>query len=383
MSKRGAQGAGSIRKKTITRGGKEYTYWEARVTTGRDPGTGKQVQHSYTGKTQKEVLEKLRTATQEVSTGTYTPPSRLTVGQWLDIWAADYIGHVKPSTAYIYRNNINRHIKPALGACPLQGLQPHTVQKFINGLELSPASVQLAYKVLYQAMKKAAELKYITENPAQSCALPRKEESEIHPLDDAQAAELLEQVRGTQLGALVQLALFTGVRLSEAIGLTWDCVDFKKHIILIDKQLARPEYRSGTPFMSTKNGKTRRISAAPFVFAVLQKQKARQAEAQLKAGPFWSNAYGLVFTNDTGAPLSHAAVDAAFSKAAPGVRFHDLRHTYAVNAIRAGDDIKTVQGNLGHATAAFTLDKYGHFTEQMKQASAARMESFIKDVLNL
>ena len=66
-----------------------------------------------------------------------------------------------------------------------------------------------------------------------------------------------------------------------------------------------------------------------------------------------------------------------------GVRFHDLRHTYAVNAIRAGDDIKTVQANMGHATAAFTLDKYGHFTERMKQDSAARMESFIKNVLNL
>ena len=64
-----------------------------------------------------------------------------------------------------------------------------------------------------------------------------------------------------------------------------------------------------------------------------------------------------------------------------GVRFHDLRHTFAVNSIRAGDDIKTIQGNLGHASAAFTLDRYGHFTERMKQDSAARMENFITDVL--
>ena len=64
-------------------------------------------------------------------------------------------------------------------------------------------------------------------------------------------------------------------------------------------------------------------------------------------------------------------------------RFHDLRHTYAVNAIRAGDDIKTIQGNLGHSSAAFTLDRYGHFTERMKADSAARMEGFMKDVLGL
>ena len=64
----------------------------------------------------------------------------------------------------------------------------------------------------------------------------------------------------------------------------------------------------------------------------------------------------------------------------PGARFHDLRHSYAVAAIRSGDDIKTVQGNLGHATAAFTLDVYGHVTTRMKQESAARMEAFIREV---
>lgn len=75
----------------------------------------------------------------------------------------------------------------------------------------------------------------------------------------------------------------------------------------------------------------------------------------------------------------------ALTKAAglEGVRFHDLRHTYAVNAIRAGDDIKTVQSNLGHATAAFTLDRYAHFTERMRQDSAQRMEGFIKEVMKL
>lgn len=64
----------------------------------------------------------------------------------------------------------------------------------------------------------------------------------------------------------------------------------------------------------------------------------------------------------------------------PDLCFHDLRHSYAVAAIRSGDDIKTVQSNLGHATAAFTLDVYGHMTDQMKQACAARMESFIQRV---
>ena len=113
-----------------------------------------------------------------------------------------------------------------------------------------------------------------------------------------------------------------------------------------------------------------------------------QTAARIKAGPLWDNAYNLVFTTETGAPVSQWKIERVFSKILAaaglhGIRFHDLRHTYAVNAIRAGDDIKTVQGNLGHASAAFTLDRYGHFTERMKQDSAARMEGFIRGVLNL
>ena len=109
---------------------------------------------------------------------------------------------------------------------------------------------------------------------------------------------------------------------------------------------------------------------------------------QLMAGSLWSNAHNLVFTDEVGGPLEQWRVEADFQAAIgasglPGVRFHDLRHTYAVNAIRAGDDIKSVQGNLGHSTAAFTLDRYGHFTERMKQDSAARMEGFMKEVLGL
>ena len=96
---------------------------------------------------------------------------------------------------------------------------------------------------------------------------------------------------------------------------------------------------------------------------------------QLRAGPLWSNPHGLVFTVEDGGPFNQSKAGRGFKTAAaaagmPDFHFHSLRHTYAVNAIRAGDDIKTVQGNLGHVTAAFTLDKYGHVTERMKRGSA-------------
>ena len=387
--KKSAKGTGTIRKKTVTRSGKEYTYWEARITTRRDPGTGKQIQRSFTGKTQKEVREKMQAAAVEVNQGTYTTPSKLTVNQWLDIWASDYLGGVKPATVTVYTNNIRLHIKPALGAARLADLRPHMVQQFVNGLKLSPASVRLAYKVLHQALEKAVKLEYIPRNPSADCELPRLEQKEIHPLDDNQVSALLEAVKGSLLEPLVTLALFTGLRQSELLGLTWDRIDFQGGTILIDRQLVRTGHRAGAGlFISPKSGKSRTISPAPSALKVLREQKRRQAEMQLRAGPMWDNPHGLVFTSELGGPLEHWRVETTFQTTAKaagldGVRFHDTRHTYAVNSIRAGDDIKTIQGNLGHASAAFTLDRYGHFTERMKQDSSHRMETFIKGVLGL
>ena len=136
-----------------------------------------------------------------------------------------------------------------------------------------------------------------------------------------------------------------------------------------------------------KTGKGRTIVMAPWVVEILREQRLSQMEARLRAGAAWEDT-NLVFTNEVGGHLVDNTIYKHFKKIVtsigmPDVRFHDLRHSYSVAAIRAGDDIKTVQGNLGHATAAFTLDVYGHVTDQMKQASASRMESYIKDVLDL
>lgn len=386
---RAAQGSGTIRKKTVTRNGQTYTYWEARLTTGRDPGTGKQVQRSFSGKTQKEVREKMQAAAVEVNTGIYTPPQKMTVGQWLDIWAAEYLGNLKANTVRVYTLNISKHIKPALGAIKLSELRPHMVQAFINGLDsLSPASVRLAYRVLHMALEKAVQHEYLPRNPASACVLPKAEQKEIHPLTDEQAAALLKAAAGTEMELLIRTALFTGLRLSELLGLTWDCIDLTGGRLTVSKQLARPDHRKTGVFISPKNGKSRTISPASTVLKALRQQQRRQLEMRVKAGPLWDNAYNLVFTEADGSPIDQYRVEVTFKEILcaaqlTGVRFHDLRHTYAVNAIRAGDDIKTIQGNLGHASAAFTLERYGHFTERMKEDSAARMENFISNVLNL
>lgn len=142
--------------------------------------------------------------------------------------------------------------------------------------------------------------------------------------------------------------------------------------------------RDSYVLVSPKNGKARVLHPAPTVMSVLLDVKQKQLQDYFQYGECYDNS-GFVFTDELGRHLKPKSVYDEFKRIVskmgiPETRLHDLRHSYAVAAIRSGDDIKTVQDNLGHATAAFTLDVYGHVTKQMKQASAERMEQFIAGV---
>lgn len=274
----------------------------------------------------------MQAAAVEVNQGTYTDPSRLTVAQWLDIWETEYLGNVKPNSARAYRAHIRNHIRPGLGAVRLKDLHPHMVQSFINGLSaLSPATVRVIYSVLRLALDRAESSGYIPRNPALKCVLPKQERTEIHPLDDGQAAALLRAAAGARIEYLLPLALFTGMRLSELLGLTWDTVDMERGTITVDKQLVPRTLKAENMFATPKSGKPRTITPAASAFETLRRQKVKQAEQRLKAGPIWDNPYGLVFTAEDGGAITQPMAEnefAAIRTAAglDGIRLHDLRH---------------------------------------------------------
>lgn len=169
--KKAAAGAGSIRKKTVTCNGKQYTYWEARLTVGFDPGTGKQIQRSITGKTPKEVRQKLNQLATEVDEGTYTEPVKMTVGEWLDIWLDEYLGPVKPRTVQQYHMAVWVHLKPAFGAVKLNALKTADIQRLYTKLQrrerpLSAKSIKNLHGVLHKVLQQALELGYIRSNPS-------------------------------------------------------------------------------------------------------------------------------------------------------------------------------------------------------------------------
>jgi len=352
-----------------------------------------------------------------IDAGTYVAPTeidcgeimiqsdKLTVGQWLDIWISEYLGGVKARTVENYKSVCKNHLNPNIGAVKLPELSPHIIQIMMNRLQkdskykdkngkeqikkgLSAKTIKNTHGVLHAALQQAVVNDYIQKNPANSgkagkVKLPRIEEKEIKPLDDEAIAVFLNSIQGHIWENMFTVTLFTGARQAEILGLTWDRIDFKRGTIRIDSQLERGK-RESIGLDTPKNDKSRSITPAPFVMAALKAERRRQLEWRLRAGPAWVSS-DYVFTNELGQTLVHGTVSKSFKRIItktgfPETRFHDLRHSYATAALSSGDDVKTVQENLGHHDPGFTLKQYGHVTEKMKKDSSARMERYIESV---
>ena len=383
---KGAKGGGTIRQRPDGR-------WEARYTLGIDPGTGKQIQKSVYGKTQREVRQKLTAITAEIDSGMYQEPCKMTVNEWLDIWLKDYQIGVKDSTAYLYERQAKLYLRPALGNISLETLKAHTVQRLYNSLSqehdgqpaLSAKTIKNIHGVLHKALQQAVLLNYIRYNPTTACVLPKIVKKEIHPLTDQQTAQLLNLLKGSKYEIPLTVDLFTGLREGELLGLMWDCVDFEKGTILVNKQLRRSQRKGGTYYFSPpKNNKSRCLTLAPSVIQLFRLQKLEQNSMRMEAGDAWEE-HGLIFTNQTGGYLSYRTVYDCFKRivrniGAPATRFHDLRHTFATHALTSGVDAKTLSGILGHTNASFTLDTYTHVTTDMQKTACGIVGGFMEDI---
>ena len=313
--KRNANGNGSVRKISVARDGKTYTYWQARYSAGFDPGTGKQKQHSITGKTQKEVLQKLKAATAAIDNGSYIEPSAMTVAQWLQSWSDNYLEGIKPSTAYLYRRSIALYLTPNLGAVKLCALKTQQIQAFYNDLlrpgkknaePLSPKTIKNIHGILHKALQQAVANGDIRQNPADACSLPKVVRKEMAVFDDDAAAAFLRAIDGHPHELLYKIALFTGMREGELLGLTWDCIDFTNGMISVRQQARQEQKKGGQYYFSTpKNGKGRVLTVPQSVLALFRAQQDKQKEMAAHAGTAWDNVHNLVFTNAAGSFLSH------------------------------------------------------------------------------
>jgi integrase len=378
MKNRNAKGGGSVRQR-------EDGTWEARCTIN-----GKR--RSFYGKKQSEVVKAMRAALSAADAGTFVEPSKMTVEQWLFTWLEEYARpSVKPLTYSAYRTSINTHIIPGIGSVKLTALNPTQVQTFYNDLlrkkQLSPKTIKNTHGILHKALEQAQKLRYINANVTDMCTVPRVEKTEIKPLTEDEIAMFIECAREDEYADILIVALFTGMRRGELCGLSWDAIDLKRGTISVKQQLCASREDYSYYIASTKSDRIRTLKAPKFVIDIFSRIKKEQASRRLKCGFLWQDKNNLVFTSPTGKHIVPVTLYAHFKRIAEKIgredaRLHDLRHTYAVTALQEGDDVKTVQQNLGHATASFTLDVYGHVSERMKQESADRMERFYNKVNN-
>lgn len=392
-SKRNASGSGNIREKVIKRkNGKVDTYWEARYSLGFD-SHGKQVQKSISGKTQNEVRAKLIKVLSEIDAGTHIEPTKMTVGEWLTIWQRDYLCDVKKSSAYLYASTIKTYVLPELEKVMLKKLDGIKIQRLYDGLyrpkdgrdPVSAKTIKNIHGILHKSLQQAVELGYIAKNPTVSCKLPKIEKKEIQPLNEEQVAAFLKEVQGSPHEQLYKVALFTGLRQGELLGLTWDCIDWEHQTLRIYRQLRKEQRKGGEHYFSSpKNGKGRMLKLPASVIQLFKEQQAIDEQLKENAQSLWANR-DLVFPNAIGDYLSHRTVYDCFKRivkriGVPDARFHDLRHTYAYMALSSNIDVKTVQHNLGHSTTDFTLKVYAHVTAQMQENAAESMERYIQSI---
>ena len=290
---RSAKGSGTIRKRSDGR-------WEARYSLGFDPKTGKQVQKSIYGKTQKEVRQKLTAITTEIDNGTYTEPSKTKVSEWLETWLRDYIGNVKPATVKSYQDHVKLNIIPYIGTVQLAKLTTPMIQTMYNDLQrdkgLSPKTIKNVHGVLHRALEQAQKMGFIRNNPTEAVTLPRIEKKQIKPMEDEELTAFLNAIKGNPYELVFYVTVFTGLREGEVLGLTWDCVDFSNGTLLINKQHGKVKGTKEYRLSSLKNDKPRLLTVADAVMDALRHQKVRQKIWKDVAGSAWDNPDNLVFT---------------------------------------------------------------------------------------
>lgn len=384
-------------KKKRTRGQNEGSIrqrkdgiWEARYTIGRD-SQGKQLRKSIYGKSRSEVAKKLTKALNDLNSGVYVEPSKITVASWLDTWLEEYKKPtVKPKTYESYEVLVRKHIKPSIGSILLKDLRAEQVQKLYNekAKEYSPRQAEVIHVVLHSALEQAIKNDLIIKNVTNATTRPKKAKKEPRVLTPEEQESLIKAMKGDRLEAAFILALFTGLRRGEILGLKWKDINFKDKTLRVMRTLCRvkdydtsdvAKSKTKLEFNTPKTDKSKRIvPLLDGVIAALKAHKKKQAAEKLRLGEGYRD-QDLVFCNEFGDPLDprrlKESLDAIVEKAGlKKVNIHALRHTFATRGLENGIELKVMQELLGHSTITMTADIYSHVLPEKKREAINKLQ---------
>jgi len=348
---------------------------------GRDPVTGKKNIYNENVKGSiKDVRKRVIELEHQLNTGTVVNPSNYTVMELLEDWLKD---HAKPNTRRKtydgYAMIVNKHLIPSLGMIPLHKLTPSHVQNYYTDKldsGLSNRTVKHHHRVLSQALKYGVGLQKVGRNVCDSVKAPVVKNKEMNPLNEYQVNDLLDAVKDHRFYNLFHLAVNTGMRRSELLGLRWkDIDDLDIYIHQVLHHAKGGEIIIEEP--KTEKSK-RRIDIDPSTALELMRYKQ------------WKESLGykcvggvLVFTDLDGTPFKPSSIIRTFDRTLKnlgidGVRFHDLRHTHASLMLRQNVNPKIIQERLGHSSIMITMDIYGHLMPSMQRDAVLNFADLLK-----
>lgn len=397
MPKRRLNGEGSVYQ---IKSGKQAGMYRGSITVHID-GLGKLKRKYVTGKTKTEVLRKVQHLQRLKAENALVDPSRMTIGEFMEVWQRDTGTDLKDSTKQKRQDIINHYVIPHLSLKHLQKLTPLDVQAWQTALLqqrrkpstrkrkatdpppepgklLSPATVAGAMTLLGTALNHALKLGLIYRNPVDAVKRVKIPRREFQVWEPSEVQRLITAITDDRLYGLVYLALTTGMRRGELCGLHW--TDIQRGIITVRHNcvIVGGQAQISTP--KTEAGK-RRIPLPADTLDALKIHRSRQAREREAAGEDWQES-GLVFTTSIGT-LYHprnllrdwyALLDKAGVRR---IRIHDIRHTYASLAIYQGLDPKALADRLGHSRASLTLDVYGHVFEEQREKAALSLHTLL------
>ena len=376
MGKRRPSGDGMVRKRDDGR-------WEGRIVVGHKANGDPIFRHVY-AKTQKALTEKLHQSIECYQDVELTEDSRMTLGEWLDRWLAEYKdGTIRPGTLESYRNYIENYIKPQLGGKQVSLITTQDVQRMYRRLKnggrvredaegskrLSDSTVRHIHTMLHGAMKAAVQAHIIPKNPTENATAPKLNYKPMQVLSEQELDTFLQAVQKDDIWRdFFYTELMTGLRRGEICALMWRDFDAKAGTLKISRTLhskGQGIYALG----DTKTSQGNRTIILPESVAALLRARKKASISQWifpqPASPELPMNPGTAYRR-----LKTLLEEAGL----PSIRFHDLRHTFATLALQNGMDVKTLSAMLGHVSAATTLDIYTHSTSDMQHAAARKID---------
>lgn len=372
----------------ITKKSKTYSIV---IYLGRDEH-GKKKQKWFNGyKTKKEAERDLPIILNQFQQNTFIEPIKTTLSEYLRSWLANYVEtNLSPTTLSGYKVNIEKHLIPAIGNIELQKLQPIHIQnlynkKQINGRAdgkggLSAKSIIYIHRVLRKALQQAFRLQLVNRNVADYVELPKAKKFKPSILNIEQILKMLEDLKNTKFYIPVLLAVATGLRRGEVLGLRWADIDSKECTITINQNLI-PD-KTGVIITTPKTENSHRtILVSQLIIQELLLHKEKQDKIKKDLEEIYYD-HDLVNCKLDGLPLNPSTFSSDFSDILkklklPHVRFHDLRHMNATIMLKSNIPAKIASERLGHSTIGITLDLYSHVLNDMQKEAAETFDRIL------